>query len=170
MTSAQDATPLSWIFGGHLYSAQWPLFPAAVPEHIDIPDFPGVFLCSLQGGRGLIGSQPADRSGSAQLVTSPSCRWESGGEHADTFLRGPPELQGFLCGGRRMLRLSVSVKTASIFNAAGLNLQLPLAQRHSLLLAQTMRKKCKSVRALFVLWPLELAAACAGLFPEPDRT
>lgn len=68
-----------------------------------------------------------------------------------------------------MLRLSVSVKTASIFNAAGLNLQLPLVQqRHSFLLAQTMHKKCESVRALFVLWPPELAAACAGLFPELD--
>lgn len=33
-----------------------------------------------------------------------------------------------------------------------------------------MRKKCKNVKALFALWPLELrAAACIMLFPEPDR-
>lgn len=70
----------------------------------------------------------------------------------------------FLCAKR-----NITGGHASIFNALWSKYTAAISAAplfHSFLLAPTMRKKCKNVKALFGLWPLELHAACIVLFPE----
>ncbi len=67
--------------------------------------------------------------------------------------------------------MNITVGHAYIFNALCSKYTAAISAArlfHSFLLAQTMRKTCENVKALFGLWPLELRAACIVLFPELD--
>lgn len=98
-----------------------------------------------------------------ESAASPRCVF-AGDYRGDTFLCGP------LAAGLP-LRLTQRKATHLFLMCRSKYTAAMSAARllHSFLLAQTMRKKCKNVEALFGLWPAEPRAACIVLFPELER-